>query len=406
MLTVKRSLDLKRQWAISDFRVSLCQQEAEEATANERAKIVHSNKNLNTKVGCTKEVMAAKLNYRMAIQEARMTRCNWLQESETKYLKAISENAAMRSTWSTILHRKHMEYMHQLEEEALREETKSHHDFLSACQDVLHHAPQPLKGNLSTSYHILLGRLPSSFQSIPLTKTLQADKQPSAAASPSSEPKQSPWPKRQHSLADPWVSTSMDETSSKTSQEGPSSSKRREAPDWVTSLKPACADAFSHNSNPMKEARSHYFTTHPYDWVHGSFDDLSNIFKELAEGAGLLGKSIYEIQLLWDGLEKLKQSNYALQSLPKYLRFLRTVSANESPKVMGLKGIHDPEALQQFAGLTYCPWCGKEGQNEGTMVNHLRTTHYRLGLVCDQCFGCPMVTFDTLCQHRCYSCHK
>ena len=37
----------------------------------------------------------------------------------------------------------------------------------------------------------------------------------------------------------------------------------------------------------------------------------------------------------------------------------------ESPKVMGLMGIHDPDALQHFARFTYCPWCGKEGQNEG-----------------------------------------
>ena len=236
--------------------------------------------------------MAAKLNYSMAIQEARTTRCNWLQELETKYSKAINENAATRSTWSTIFHREHVEYMHQLEEQALRVETKSHSDFLSACQDVLCHAPQPLKDNLYTSYHILLGQLPSSFRSIPLAKTPQADKQPSAAASPSSEPKWFPWPKRQHPLPDPRVSMSMDKTSSKASQEGPLSSKRREASDWVTSLKPAHADAFSRDSDPMKEARSHYFATHPYDWVHGSFDDLSDIFKELAEGAGLLGKSI------------------------------------------------------------------------------------------------------------------
>ena len=84
----------------------------------------------------------------------------------------------------------------------------------------------------------------------------------------------------------------MEETSSKASQEGLSRSKRREAADWVTSLKPACGDAFSCDADPVKEARSHYFGTHPYDWVHGSFDDLSNILKELAESAGLLGKSI------------------------------------------------------------------------------------------------------------------
>ena len=312
MLTVKRSLDLKRQWAIWNFRVMLHQQEAEEAAANERAKIIHSRKNLDARVGCAKEVMVAKYNYRMASQEARMTRCNWLQESETKYSEAISENTAVRSTQSAILHREHVEHMHQLEEQALNEENKSCHDFLSTCQAVLCHAPKPLKDNLSTSYHNMLGQLPSSLRSIPLAKTLQADEQPSTATSPRPDLKWSQWPKRQHPSPDPRVSMAMDETSSKASQEGPSSSKRRETPDWVTSLKPAHADTFSHDSDPVKEARSHYFATHPYDWVHGSFDNLSNIFKELARSAGLLGKSIHEIQLLWDGPEKLKQANYAL----------------------------------------------------------------------------------------------
>ena len=51
----------------------------------------------------------------------------------------------------------------------------------------------------------------------------------------------------------------------------------------------------------MKEARLHFFATHACDWVHDSTNDLSNIFRELAEGAGLLGESIHEIQLLWDG---------------------------------------------------------------------------------------------------------
>ena len=118
-------------------------------------------------------------------------------------------------------------------------------------------------------------------------------------------------------------------------------------------------------------------------------DDLSDIFKELAQGASLLVESIYEIQWSWDGPEHLKHANYVLWSLPKGLKFLRAVSTKESPKVMGLKGIHDPDALQHFAGYTYCPWCGKDGQNEGTIVNHLRTVHYKLGLICNQCFCCP-----------------
>ena len=38
MLSIKRSSDLKRQWAIWDFEMLLHQWEAEEATTNERAK--------------------------------------------------------------------------------------------------------------------------------------------------------------------------------------------------------------------------------------------------------------------------------------------------------------------------------------------------------------------------------
>ena len=240
MFSVKRSLDLKRQQAIWEFEVSLHQQEAKEAMANEKAKIIHSRKNLNTKVGCTKAVMEAKYNYRMAVQEARMIRSNQLQESDTAYSEAHDENATMRSTQSTRLHREHVKHMHKLEEQAIREENKSHHNFLSTCQAVLLHPLQPLKENLSTSYHILLGQLPSSLQSAPFARTPQAVEQPSATASPRPEPKRSPWLKRQHPLPDPWGSTSMDETSSKASQEGPSSSKRRETPNWSASLKCRC----------------------------------------------------------------------------------------------------------------------------------------------------------------------
>ena len=148
-------------------------------------------------------------------------------------------------------------------------------------------------------------------------------------------------------------------------QEGPSSSKRRETANWFASLKPSHADAFSHDSNLMKEARSHYFATHPWDWTDGNMDDLSNIFRELAEGADLLGKSIHELQLSWEGPEELKHANYSLHSLPKGLKFLRAVPTLESPKIMGLKGIHDADALQHFTGYTYCPWCSKGGHYKG-----------------------------------------
>ena len=130
---------------------------SEEAAANERAKIAHSRKDLDAKVRCTKAVMKAKYDYQVDVQEARTRKCNQLQELEAAYSEAIGENAAMRSTQCTTPCREHVRHMHELEERTLSVENKSCQDFLFACQAVLHHAPQPFKENLYTSYHVLLG---------------------------------------------------------------------------------------------------------------------------------------------------------------------------------------------------------------------------------------------------------
>ena len=187
-------------------------------------------------------------------------------------------------------------------------------------------------------------------------------------------------------------------------QEEPSNSKKGRIANWLTSMRSEHADAFSWDSHLMKEARAHHFTTHPWDWTHSNMEGLSDMFKGLTQEAGLLGESIFEIQQSWKGPEHLKQANYVFQTQPKGLKFLRVVSARESPKEMGLKGIHDPEALWCFSGFTYCLWCGKRSQNEGTIINHLRTVHYKLGLICDKCFGCPTTMSDTVLRHGHVTC--
>ena len=217
-------------------------------------------------------------------------------------------------------------------------------------------------------------------------------------------PKWSPRLKRQLPLPEPQGSMSIDGTKPMVTQGGPPNPKKQEAPAWFMSLKPSCAEAFLGDSSIMRESRLCF--SHSHNFVEDGNHDLSDVFKELAERASLLGNTIYKIQLSWIGPEELKQANYTLKSLPKGLRFLRVVPASESPKVMGLMGIHDPDALWHYAGYIYCPWCSKEGQNEGTVVNHLRTTHYRLGLVCNRCFGCPSMMPDSLCQHGCQDCQQ
>ena len=116
MLLVKRSMDLKRQQVVWELGASLHWNKAKEAAANKKAKILHSREILDAKVECAKAVLEAKYKYRVAIQEAKMIKSNWLQESEVAYLKGLGENAAMRSSKSTTLHREHVKLMHKLEE--------------------------------------------------------------------------------------------------------------------------------------------------------------------------------------------------------------------------------------------------------------------------------------------------
>ena len=374
------------------------QSEAEAAATNEKAKVTHSRRNLRAKVKCAKAMMKAKYEYHMAIQEARAERCSELKESEATYSEALSKNAAPQFLQCTTLCQEHMEHMWELEACTLKVENKSHQDFLLAHQAVLHQALQSLKEDPHSSYSLLLGPLLSSHQSITVTPAPQVEGRPLSTISLKPEPKWSPPPKRQHSSTDAQGDMSIDEDFPITSQGESLNSKKGKTVNWLTSMKSSCMDAFIWDSDPVKEPRAHYFATHSWDWTHSNTEDLSNLLKGLSQEAGLLGESIFELPWLWEGPEHLKQANYVFQSQPKGLKFLRAVSAKESLKEMGLKWIHGPEALWHFTGYTYCPWCRKYGQNKGTIVNHLRTVHYKLVLICDWCFGCPTTTSDTF--HR------
>ena len=125
MLSVKRSMDLKRQQITWELGLQLHQNEAKEAAANKKAKVLYLPDVLDAKVDCTKAVLEAKYNYRVAIQEAKTIWGNRLQELEIAYSKALGKNAAMRSSQSATLHREHVRLMQELEEQAIREESKS-----------------------------------------------------------------------------------------------------------------------------------------------------------------------------------------------------------------------------------------------------------------------------------------
>ena len=90
-----------------------------------------------------------------------MIRGNLLQKSEIAYSKAISEAVALRSSQLVALHREQIRLMQELEEQALREESKSHHDFLSTYQTALHHSPATPQGEFGYLLSHLTGAITS-----------------------------------------------------------------------------------------------------------------------------------------------------------------------------------------------------------------------------------------------------
>ena len=116
--------------------------------------------------------------------------------------------------------------MQDLEVQVIQEESRSQVDFLSACQAALYASPAELKSALVASYHVLLGQIPPSYLFILSQRASQVEEQPASAAPPTPVPKQSPRPKRWHPSPDPVESMPLGRTTSKTTLEGPPSSKQ------------------------------------------------------------------------------------------------------------------------------------------------------------------------------------
>ena len=126
----------------------------------------------------------------------------------------------------------------------------------------------------------------------------------------------------------------------------------------------------------------------------GSYD-LMSVFQEMAWEANLLNTKIHEVQEVlasWQELKSTKPSQRDIQ-------FFCMVSPTELPNIMELKGIHFPKALHWWGSHSYYPWCGKEKQNKGTVINHLWTVHYHLGLICALCCDFFAISGDIMRWH-------
>ena len=148
----------------------------------------------------------------------------------------------------------------------------------------------------------------------------------------------------------------------------------------------------------VHQAREAYFRTNCPHFNCETSHDLCGLFQDMIASVNLDSK-IYKIQEAWTGREDLRYANNVLKTSSKGLQFFHPISPSELSKAMGLKGIHHLDALCHFASVTFCPWCGKESQNKGTIVNHLRTVHYNMGLARDGCLRSTAITSEAMQHH-------
>ena len=162
MLHLKRSLDVKRQRATWEFGAILHQNESQGVALIAAAKAV-----------CSQAVTEAKTNHQTAATEAKTTKHCPIQAAEVTCYKAISDAKAQTTSQAVMFQEEHYNYLQGLEEQALREESRSHQDILSSHQAALCYSPQLIRGALAASYHFTIGRNTS------ITFTRSAPKDPS-----------------------------------------------------------------------------------------------------------------------------------------------------------------------------------------------------------------------------------
>ena len=334
-----------------------------------------------------------------SIREAETNCAHSIREAEACCSTAIREVEALVASQASSIQQSHAKGIQCLEEEAVKEESQGQLNFLSACQAILEASPLKSCSMLLASYQVLLGHtLMSHLFNIPQGAS-PSQQGPAPGASSPPVPGSSPRPKWWHHSPDPIDILPLGEAMSKGILKGPPSSKHWEIMPLHKMLTRSHHEAFAQDTHLVRKTREEYLRDHCPNFNNENTHDLLDIFWHMAESAGLLSSAIYEIQEAWTGWDELQHANHMLRALPKGLKFFQLVSPSESPKVMGLADIHHPDALWHFNGVTPCPWCGKEGQNEGTVVNHLRTMHYKLGLICKKCFRCPSVTSEAIQHH-------
>ena len=394
LLMTRVSIDAHQRKQVSDFKMVICQNEAEATDAIGE-----------TKAHCGVTIREVEIHCAKTIREAEAHSSTTIMEVEAHCAADIREVESHCADHACAIQQFHSDKMQCLEREAIEEEEKDWQSFLATCGMALQVCPLEAHGVLMWPLQLLMGNMSlAAVLAIPPQVSIAREEptpvisHPATPAAPASSSGTKQW----HHLPDqaacsPWPTDEVPEAS-----EEPPHQKWKDSMPLNTLLKGGQGEAFSKDSDLVQQAREAYFSTSHPDFDCKVPHNLASLFWYIIISASLLDSKIYEIQEIWTGQEDLWYANDALKSLQKGLWFFCLISPLESTKVMGMKGVHHPDTLHHFTRLTFCPWCGKEGQNKGTMVNHLWTTHYELGLVCNQCLNFLLITLEaTQCHGQC-----
>ena len=126
----------------------------------------------------------------------------------------------------------------------------------------------------------------------------------------------------------------------------PTPQRQREEDPLVGHLGDSHHVAFCKDSELVQQIKQTYFRTHALTFHKEETYKLTQVFKELAEMAGLLGTEVYPVHNQWVGRKELCSTCHMVRGSAKDLHFFATVAPLKSPKIMGLCDIHSPEALK------------------------------------------------------------
>ena len=276
LLTARASTDTCHQRIISMTEVSHHQNEINLAEAIREVKARYDA-----------TISDAKSTYATAIRKAEAA-CS-ASTSEVKVIHAtrIRKAEAVNVVQASKLQCQHQEAMQNLEEEALEVEKHSWQSFLQACGAALQACPTNALGKLMYPLHLLMGSLSlPGFPLATLPLTLRSkDPIPSPCHPSRSATAVHPLRAKQHHSPEHEV---------KVDHPGdPLLQRWREEDPLVGHLGDSHLEVFHKDLDLVQCIRQTYFRTHLSTFYKEVTNELTDVFREMVEIAGLLGMEIY-----------------------------------------------------------------------------------------------------------------